>query len=213
MRSGAAIVGIALLAGCTTFQPAPPTAVAERPINENWRSVALSEDVGKLDHLDAAWAEGLSEARARGFGRAIAAAGPLLDPAAAQPRAAPPPGPYRCRLARLGAAPRRRALTIYPAYFCHVMVQGPLLAFTKQDGMERPGGYLFDDDDARLVFLGALALGDEPMPPAYGQDRGRDLVGAVERIGTLRYRIAMPWPRPGVSIDLIEMVPIVPELD
>jgi hypothetical protein len=78
--------------------------------------------------------------------------------------------------------------------------------------MERPGGYLFDDDDARFIFLGALALGDEPVPPPYGQDRDRDLVGAVERIGTLRYRITMPWPRPGVSIDLIEMVPVVPEL-
>lgn len=213
MRRGAAIFGIALLAGCTTFPAEPPLMVAERPINESWRAVALDEDVGKMDRLAEAWAEGLAEARARGFGRAIAAAGPLLDPAAAGPRAAPPPGPYRCRLTRLGAAPRRRALTAYPAYFCHVVVEGPLLVFVKQNGAERPGGYLFDDGDARLIFLGALALGDEPIPPAYGEFRQRDLIGAVERIGTLRYRIAMPWPRPGVSIDLIELVPIVPELD
>lgn len=187
--------------------------VGERPINENWRAVALSEDVGKIDRLAEAWAEGLETARAGGFGRAIASARPLLDPAVAEPRAALPPGPYRCRLTRLGAGPRRRALTVYPSYYCHVVVEGPLLVFTKQDGMERPGGYLFEDGDERLVFLGALALGGEAGPPAYGEVRDRDLIGAVERIGALRYRIAMPWPRPGVSLDLIELVPIVPELD
>ena len=216
MRSGVAIAAIAALAGCETFPaPAPPTAlVAERPINENWRAVALSEDVGKIDRLFEAWQEGLETARAGGFGRAIAASGPLLDPRVAESRPAPPPGPYRCRVTRFSTQPRRRPLTVYPSYFCHVVAEGPLLVFTKQDGMERPGGYLFDDgENDRLIFLGALAQGDEPMAPSYGQFRGRDLVGAVERIGALRYRIAMPWPRPGVALDVLELVPIVPELD
>lgn len=214
MLRGAAIFAIAALAGCTTYPAeSPPMLVAERPIAENWRAVALADDVGKIDRLGEAWAEGLEAARSRGFARAIAASGPLLDPTVAEPRAAPPPGPYRCRLTRLGIGPRGRLLTTFPSYYCHVVVEGPLLVFTKQDGMERPGGYLFDDGDGRLIFLGALARGDEPSPPAYGQQRDRDLIGAVERIGAMRYRIAMPRPRPGVSIDLIELVPIVPELD
>ena len=213
MRLGVAICAIAALAGCETFpEPAPLPMVAERPINENWRAVALSEDVGKIDRLLEAWQEGLETARARGFGRAITVSGPLLDPLAAEPRPAPPPGPYRCRVTRFSTEPRRRPLTVYPSYYCHVVVEGPLLVFIKQDGMERPGGYLFDDGEDRLIFLGALALGDEPMAPSYGEFRGRDLVGAVERIGALRYRIAMPWPRPGVALDVIELVPIVPEL-
>jgi hypothetical protein len=114
---------------------------------------------------------------------------------------------------RLATEARRRALTVYPSYFCHVVAEGSLLIFTKQDGAERPGGYLFDDGDSRLIFLGALAQGAEPVPPSYGQFRGRDLIGAVERIGALRYRVAMPWPREGVALDVIELVPIVPELD
>jgi hypothetical protein len=221
MRRRVAIAAaIAALAGCTTMpQPAPeppaepPPMVADRPINENWRAVALSEDVGKVDRHLEAWQEGLETARARGFARAISASGPLLDPLVAEPRPTPPPGPYRCRVTRFSTVPGRRALTVYPSYFCHIVAEGPLLIFTKQDGMERPGGYLFDDGDARLIFLGALALGDEPMPPSYGQFRGRDLIGVVERIGAMRYRIAMPWPRQGVALDVIEMVPIVPELD
>ena len=135
------------------------------------------------------------------------AEGPLLQPQAGLPRATPPPGPYRCRLLRFGG---RRAFTVYPSYFCDVVVEDELLSLTKQDGSERPGGYLWPDGDGRLIFLGAVALGAEPVPPAYGEDRGRDLIGLVERVGPFHYRLVMPWPPSGASLDILELVPFVP---
>lgn len=206
-----------LIAACTTPAadpaPAPSPMVAERPITENWRAVALPEDVARLDGLAAAWQRGLGEARARGFARAIDAAGALLNPAAGLPRAELPPGPYRCRVTRLGSGPRRRALTVYPVYFCHVVVEGELLAFAKQDGTDRPGGYLFPDSSARMIFLGAVAQGTEAVPPGYGENAVRNLVGIVERIGPLRYRIVFPSPRNGAVLDVVELVPSAPELE
>jgi hypothetical protein len=198
------------IAACTT--PAAVTApeapiVAEPPVNQNWRRIALPEDVARLDGLAAAWQRGLSEARARGFAAAITAAGPLLNPASGLPRAEPPPGPYRCRVTRLGSGPRRRALTVYPLYFCHVVVEGDALAFAKQDGDVRPGGYLFDDDNNRMIFLGAAAEGREAVPPAYGANPARNLAGVAERIGPFRYRIVFPSPGNGAALDVKEFVP------
>ncbi len=187
--------------------------VAEPPVNQNWRRVALAEDIARIEGLAALWQRGLGEARARGFASAIAAAGPLLDPAAGLPRAEPPPGPYRCRVTRLGSGPRRRALTVYPVYFCHVVAEGDTLAFAKQDGADRPGGYLFPDSENRMIFLGASALGRETVPPAYGANAARNMVGVAERIGSMRYRIAFPSPGNGAALDIIEMVPSPEPLD
>jgi hypothetical protein len=199
------------IAACTTpaAQSAPEAVpmVAEPPVNQNWRRVALAEDIAKIEGLAAAWQRGLGEARARGFASAITAAGPLLNPASGLPRAEPPPGPYRCRVTRLGTGPRRRALTVYPLYFCHVVVEGDSLAFAKQDGADRPGGYLFPDSENRMIFLGATAQGRETVPPAYGANAARNIVGVAERIGPMRYRIAFPSPGNGAALDIIEMVP------
>jgi len=199
------------IAACTTpaaeTLPEAPPIVAEPPVDQDWRRIALAEDVARIDGLAAAWQRGLSEARSRGFAAAITAAGPLLNPASGLPRAEPPPGPYRCRVTRLGSGPRRRALTVYPVYFCHVVVERDSLAFAKQDGDARPGGYLFADDNNRMIFLGATAEGREAVPPAYGANAARNLVGVAERIGPLRYRIAFPSPGNGVVLDVLELVP------
>jgi len=205
------LLSLHLLSACQTPSPAPlavPVEPAAEPAPAGWRAIALAEDRDRLDRLELAWGEALGEARARGFSSRLGAEGALFDPEAGLPRAMPPPGPYRCRLIRFGG---RRALTAYRPYFCDVAVEGELLSLTKQDGSERPGGYLWNDGDTRLVFLGAVALGAEPVPPAYGEDSRRDLVGIVERIGPFHYRLAMPWPPSGASLDLLELVPFVPD--
>jgi hypothetical protein len=189
--------------------PAPPPAVAAVPVGENWRAVIRSDDLDRINRLDAAWQAGLAEARARRFGAQIAAEGALLAPAAELPRASPPPGSYQCRLIRLGAGADRRAFTAYPSYFCHIGVEGELLSFTKQTGSERPGGYIWNDSDTRLIFLGAMASGEDEAPPAYGDSPGSDLAGVAERIGPFRYRIVFPWPQGGAKIDVLELVPVV----
>jgi len=208
-RAAAALLLLALLlAACRTPPPTPPPP-AERPRAEDWRALVLAADRDRLDRLDAAWREGLAEARAGRFGAQLRALGSLLDAGAGLPRAAPPPGPYRCRMVRLGAGPSRAAFTLYPDFFCHVGVEGALLSFTKQTGSDLPGGYLFEDDDRRLIFLGGTARGADSLPPPYGADPERDVVGVVERIGPFRYRLAMPWPRSGAKLELLELVPVV----
>lgn len=204
---------IAILSACQTPAPAPvaatPEPEVERPA-EGWRAIVLAEDRERLERLASAWETALGEARAHGLASRLRAEGPLLQPGAALPRAALPPGPYRCRLVRFGG---RRAFAIFPFYFCDVVIEDELLSLTKQEGAERPGGYLWSDGDSRLAFLGAVALGAEIVPPAYGSDRRRDLVGFVERIGPFHYRLVMPWPPSGASLDILELVPFVPDAD
>lgn len=222
-RTGLAVlIGAVLLASCQTHPGSGPAASAAQlsPAQGQhaapepaWRDAIRPSDVDRLARIDAAWREGLSIARAAGFARRIAAEGALLDPAAAQPRSAPAPGPYRCRLIRLGAGPGPRAFAAFPAYFCHVSVDGSELALTKQTGAERPGGYLWSDGDRRMIFLGAAARGSEASPPAYGEDDSRDLVGIVERVAPMRYRLVLPWTRGGAKLDVIELVPYVPLTD
>lgn len=211
MTSRAALLFLAVptcLAACQTPAPAPPSATP--PGSPQWQRLILPADRDRLDRLDTAWREGLETARSRGFGSRVRALGPSLEPGAALPRAVPPPGSYRCRLARLGG---ERGFAMFPSHFCHVGVEGALLSFTKQGGSERAGGYLFDDGDLRLVFLGAIARGAETMPPAYGAEAGRDSVGVVERVGPFRYRLAMPWPKSGAALEVLELVPAVPAAD
>ena len=96
--------------------------------------------------------------RGAGLGREIGREGSLLAPEALR-RPTPSPGPYRCRVIRLGAPPPRRPSMNFRPWFCHVTVEGEQLSLTKQTGSERPAGYLWDDGPDRMVFVGAIALG------------------------------------------------------
>jgi hypothetical protein len=197
-----------VLAACETPEPiAVADMVAIEPVREGWRAIARAEDRDRIDGIDRAWEQALSHARARGFAGLLRREGALLDPMAALPRAAPPPGPYWCRLIRFG--PERRAVIAYRRYFCHVVVEGEQLSLTKEDGSERPGGYLWTDGDNRMVFIGAVALGSEPLPPPYGANDDRNLVGVVERVGPFHYRLVMPSPPSAATLDLLELVPFV----
>lgn len=202
-----------LLFACQTLPPAPPAAPVARPVAENWRAVALAADVERIERLAIAWEAGLSEARAADFAGRMAGLGATLEPAAALPRPTPPPGSWRCRVIRLGAGSQRRALTVYPAYFCHVGVEGALLSLTKQTGSERWGGYLFRDGEMRLVFLGTTMTHGDERAPAYGSDPARARAGIFERVGPMRYRLVLPGPRNGARLDVVELVPAPPPLD
>ena len=200
------------LSACQTPAPLPPPppAIAEAEPSRGWRAVALAEDEERIDRLPLAWEEALGGVRSAALRRRLADEGPLLDPGAALPRAAPPPGPYRCRLIRFGAG---RPVTAYQPYFCLVAVEGEQLSLTKQEGSERPGGYLWEVGDERLVFLGAVAFQDEALPPGYGEDPDRSVAGVVERIGPFHYRLVMPSPPSGAILDILELVAFVPEID
>ncbi|HWT13982.1 MAG TPA: DUF4893 domain-containing protein, partial [Allosphingosinicella sp.] len=198
----AVLLPLWLLAACQTpDSPRPAVLALEEPVLLGWRAVALSEDRDRVDGLAAAWEEALAQARTRGLLARVRAEGALLEPDAGLPRAALSPGPYRCRLVRLGAG--RRSFAAHPFHFCHVGIDGDLLSLTKESGSERPGGYVWPDSDRQSVFLGATALGAERLPPAYGEDPARDSIGLVERIGAFRYRLVFPWPRSGAVLDVL----------
>ena len=208
-----AAAAAALLGGCAATQDkapaAPAPAVAEAPLPE-WMDIATAADAARLARIEEAWTTGLAQMRAARLRRVLDEEGELLDPDGALPRPAPPPGSYHCRLLRIGAPGRGKAYTAFKSFFCNVGDAGENLAFTKQTGSDRPGGYLYPDERGdRLIFLGGAAVGEGP-PPAYGEDAARDLIGTFERVGPFRWRMVMPFPRSGAKLEVMELVPSLP---
>jgi len=204
---------LTLLAACQPVDAPRPAAAVTVALEEEaeWQKVATDQDQDKISRVSAAWVEALADARNAGFSSQLKSEGDLLDPDAALPRAAPPPGSYNCRLVKLGAAGASKAFVAYKPFFCFVGVNGEQLSITKQTGSRRPGGYLFDTEKThRLIFLGSEALGTEETPAAYGEDPSRSMAGIFERYGDLRYRLVVPWPR-GSKLDVFELIPIPPQ--
>lgn len=199
-----------LLQACATAGLGDPQTVvaveAEAP-PAGWRNLLAADDARRLDALPEIWAGALSDARDAGFSRRIEAEGALLDPQGSLPRAMPSPGYYRCRIVRLGSAGRARPYRSSGSFFCYVGAEGELLSFTKRTGSLRSGGYLWENGLDRMVFLGAVAVEDEAMPPAYGEDPSRDAVGILDRVGPFRYRLTLPRSLDPALLDVIELVP------
>jgi hypothetical protein len=201
-----------LVAGCAQA-PAPVKTVAQPQIQveeaPEWMRLASEDDQDRIARLGQAWSEALAEARAKGFTRAIAQEGELLQPGAALAAPSPPPGSYRCRVIKLGTqGARQTAFATHKTFFCYVEAEGNRLNITKQTGSQRPAGWIYPDvDENRLIFLGTLALGDEKEPTPYGENSERDLAGVVERVAPYRYRLVVPWPRLESKLDVIELVP------
>lgn len=201
---------LAPLGACQTSKPVSlegrrPTAVVEEP--EAWRVAASEEDAQALEALPATWTAALGNARAR-YGRAIANEGDLLRPDAGESRAAPPPGPYRCRAIRLGSrTPRARPWSVSRSGFCFVGVQGDQLSLTSEIVGTRLGGYLWDvKDKEELIFLGAAIPPRAKTAPAYGESRTSDRSGVVQRLGDFRYRLVIPTREGDAMLMVIEMI-------
>jgi hypothetical protein len=210
----AALVGLPLLAGCSTSPKLPPGVTPQVTVGpalkaDVWKQVATATDEDRIARLGLAWQEALAEAR-KSAAADIRKEGALLLPRAALPRPAPTPGSYYCRLIKLGKATSKSvAFERFKPFFCYVEVEEDLLTIVKQTGSQRPAGRLWDDDDpTRLVFLGSLALGDEQQPVAYGDDPKRDMAGVLERIGPFRWRLVIPWPQSTSKLDVFELTPV-----
>jgi hypothetical protein len=201
----------AALGACQPLQrpvtKAGVTVAVEEP--QEWQRQATPQDQDKIARSPAAWADALADARRAGFSKEVKAEGALLDPAAALPRAAPPPGAYNCRLVKLGSQGKGKAFMAYKPFFCFVGVNDDQLSITKSGGSRRPGGYLFETEKSgRLVFLGSEALGTEEAPLAYGEDPARSMAGVFERYGDFRYRLVVPWPHGDSKLDVFELIPL-----
>lgn len=184
------------------------TALASTALaaSATWRDDVRPADVARYRELDAAWADGLRQARRAGHGAELRKLGALVDPKVALPRPHPAPGAYRCRTIKLGT-PTGTTLPFvqYGWFACRVeLTPGGDLILAKTSGSQRPYGNLYPEDPRRLVYLGAVAWGDEGRV-RYGEDPDRDQIGAFERIGPNRYRLAIPHPKQESVLDLIEL--------
>lgn len=169
-------------------------AAAPCPQAPSWRAVATDADRARLRDARATWTAALSES-----GKTPSAE-PRFGPDFALDTPVPPAGAYRCRIVRLGGTGR---FAEQEWGRCEVG-DGSLV---KLDGPQRPTGRIFADGETRAVFLGTLILGDETRPLRYGRDDGRDLAGLIERVGPGRWRVAMPRPALGGTLDLLELTP------
>jgi hypothetical protein len=201
------LAAAALLAACTTDRSGPAAAVPLIDATQ-WRAIATRDDRRRLSDWRKVWVKALGEARPRHQAE-IAAEGALLQPDAALPEPAPPPGDYRCRTIKLGIQPGGTLdYAAYPAFRCRIETdESDTLVFTKIGGPQRPVGRIFPENSRRMIFLGTLQLGDEPGTMRYGHDKVRDLAAIVERIGPRRWRLAFPNPHFESRLDVIELVP------
>ena len=189
--------------------PVVPASEGEQGGTSDWRQVATASDASTLGRLDQAWRLGRAEAEDGGFADQVEALGPLVDPnAGLSGRLQPTPGSYRCRTIKLGTRVEGQGLAYiaYPNFRCTVeLTPGGDLILTKTTGSQRSRGLLYPHSDNQLVFLGAQAWGDEATYPAYGQNRERDQIGVVERIGPQRWRLVIPWPKQESKLEILEL--------
>lgn len=199
----------AVLTGCAA-QNRRPAAIIEQPTPDptGWRAIAMPVDQQRLALLPWLWPRALASVPAR-LRPKLRAEGELLDPRVALELPSPPPGPYRCRLIRLGG---RTGFATFPPDFCYVEGDSEKLSFTKQTGSNLPGGWLHPDSATRLVFLGALPLQGEKDVPLYGKHPAQDVAGVVERVSPFRWRMVLTHPTRGSMLELYELVPVTPEV-
>jgi len=167
--------------------------------------VASAADASALDAIDTRWREALAQARSR-FASRVRGAGAVLDPDSALARPEPAPGPYRCRVFRLGSpAPRAPAFSVSREGFCFVGVgEEDRLTLTTEPAAKRVGGYLWETrQPRRLVFLGGGIARARGTAAPY-RAGGSDAAGVFERYDEFRYRLILPDGSSGLSI--IELV-------
>lgn len=188
--------------------PPPPPPPGSGGVLTDWRGPITANDRDRLNRLDRAWSQALGEARRTEGSGDLASVGNLIDPDAARPGAEPPVGDYRCRTVKLGNQGRGGlGYVVYGWFDCRVERTANGLRFSKLTGSQRQTGLLFPEAADRMIFLGGLALSDEPAANSYGQNPERDIVGAWERFGDRRWRLVMPYPVFESTLDLLEVVP------
>ena len=205
-----ALTALAVTACAATPPPPPlPGGPGAGPVLRDWRGIVTAADRDRYNRIDAAWSLALQQARRQRGSGDLASTGDLIDPDAARPSVAPPPGDYRCRTVKLGSQGGEEGLgyVVYGWFACRIEQTPNGLKFVKTTGSQRPAGLLFPENDRQMVMLGSMALAEEPPANSYGQRPERDLVAVLERIGERRWRLVIPWPQYESNLDLIELLP------
>ena len=206
--SALSILASLVLAACASMPPPPPPPGGSGALRD-WRGVVTAPDRDRYSRRAAAWSLALQQAERQPGSGDLTGLGDLIEPRAARPPVAPPPGDYRCRTVKLGSQGGEEGLgyVVYGWFACRIEQTPNGLKFSKLTGSQRPGGLLFTENDRQMVMLGSMALASEPPANSYGQRPDRDLVAVLERIGERRWRLVIPWPQAESNLDLIELVP------
>ena len=214
MRYGLVMLAPVLcaLVGCATGgTPRPSAALPTTTANDGqrrWETAVTATDSARLATLGDSWAQARGAVPAR-LKALLDHEGPLVDPSAALDLPALPPGPYYCRLVRLGG---RAGFATFKPDFCIVDGTVHSLSFTKQSGSILPGGWLFPDTDKRQVFLGTFRPARVKVAPAYSTNPAQDVAGVVERVGAFRWRLVLTRAGGGAVLDIYELVPVTPRV-
>ena len=175
---------------------------------ERWQDIVTAADKARLEQRDAAFTAALAEVRVSEFAGELVKNALLYDPRRKLADPLPPEGKYLCATHKLGG--QFLAFIAYPDFICAIYGSGDRRQFVKLTGSQRPVGYIHADRKRSGVFLGSLMLGDDAGLVPYGQDKERDLVGTVERIGKDRWRIVFPRPYYESTLDIIDLRPLRP---
>jgi hypothetical protein len=196
------------LTGCAATSHRPRASAASAPlvVNPGWTAAVTPPDKARLDTLADTWLRARAGVPRR-LAAKLEAEGALVRPDAALDLPSLPPGPYYCRLVRLGG---RLGLATFKPDFCIVDGTTHKLSFTKQSGTSLPGGWLFPDTDKRQVFLGTFRPATSRAAPPYSKDPARDVAGVVERVGPFRWRLVLTRAGQGALLDVYELVPVTP---
>ncbi|WP_052129841.1 DUF4893 domain-containing protein [Sphingomonas sp. 35-24ZXX] len=173
---------------------------------DRWQDAITPADKARLEQRDAAFTAALAEVRASEFAGDLARNALLYDSSKRLDNPLPPEGKYLCATHKLGG--QFLAFIAYPDFVCAVYGEGDKRQFVKLTGSQRPVGFIHADGKRNGVFLGSLMLGDDEGLVPYGQDKERDLVGTVERIGKDRWRIVFPRPYYESTMDIIDLRPM-----
>ncbi len=113
-------------------------------------------------------------------------------------------GKWRCRSIQLSDTDDL-PIVVYRDFQCQITDDGAGLQLTKLTGSQRPAGTLYDLGGDRLGFAGALALGDEPKAPRYGQQADRNQVGYLVPMSARHMRLELQQAsRPG-AFEVLEL--------
>jgi len=194
-----------LLAGLAVFVCLAVPALA----SDDWRSIAHSYDVLRIDTLADAVMQGDAEARGKGSGyeQAVvtylmaAPSGPFETPGLA--------GDWQCRTIKVGGP--FAGLVVYDWFKCRISQSAGGIDVEKVTGSQNFAGQLYRDSDDRMVLLAGGFYGYEGKRAYQAADSAdgkspdnRDKVAIAEMLGPDWLRFVFPYPARESTYDIIE---------
>jgi hypothetical protein len=175
------------------------------PALAGWQEQATTVDQQRLSQLQAARAQGLSEAAS---GRDMGAIHEALNAPSHGAPAGAFTGTWRCRQMKLGGA---TPSIVYSWFTCRISQRDGHLYFAKVTGSQKTEGWLYPDGGT-FVYLGASSARDEG-PHSYsgnGASLGAaqtpdDQIGRLSMIGAGHARLELPYPVQESTFDVIEL--------